>query len=75
MAEGRHRGQNRDPRTVTGSQREMITGWIMALGLSAEGRERLFARITGQPSASVDDLSEKQAGDVLEAMYDRSRGR
>lgn len=72
---GRHAGQCADPGTITGSQREMITGWIMTLGLDAGARARLIDRVTGHQGVSVDDLSEKQAGDVLEAMYERSRRR
>lgn len=71
----RHAGQCIDPGTLTGSQREMITAWVIALGLSAGARARLIDRVTGHQGVSVDDLSEKQAGDVLEAMYDRSRRR
>lgn len=75
MASGRHAGQCSDPGSLTGSQREMITGWVTALGLGPAGRARLVDRVTGHQGTSIDDLSEKQAGDVLEAMYERSRRR
>jgi hypothetical protein len=48
----------------------MITGWVIALGRPAA---IVMANVTG--AACVDDLSEKQAGDLLEALYARSISR
>lgn len=69
---GRHRGQCREPGSLTGSQREMITGWTAVLGLAAQERATIIRGVTGS-GTSVDDLSESQAGDLLETFYMLSR--
>ena len=69
---GRHEGQCIDPQTITDVQRQALIAWIAAVGISPRGRA-ILVRATGCQSGSIADLSEKQAGDALEAVYEMSR--